>query len=83
MKSAQVKIDLIDKWAAFFLSKTESWYSDQAGELGGQLAYLFSAMATDISVELTLRDELVLLLRANYVPDTEDIWEYIDIIEED
>ena len=81
MRTAQERIDLIDRWAAWFVSKTESWYSDQAGELGAQLAYLFAAMATNNSVELSCEDELVRILLTHGVDQTEDIWEYIDLID--
>jgi hypothetical protein len=82
MKTAQEKIDLIDKWSTFFIQQTESWYSDLAGELGAQLAYLFAAMATGISIDLYDHDELICILYQAKIPLSEDIWEYIIIIPE-
>jgi len=82
MKSAQEKIDLISEWLTFFMKNTESWYSDQAGELGAQIAYLCAAIAADDGTqnEYFEDEEIILFLKEHEVPETASIWEYIYVL---
>lgn len=50
-KTAEQKIALINKWVGRFLDATQTIYGD-AGDLGGQIAYLLSSIADDSYITL-------------------------------
>ncbi len=70
------KMKLVKKWSRWFYDHTETF----GGALGRQLAYLFPAIINDHQIEVSRRSSIVKTLKRGEVPETDDIWDYIDVV---
>lgn len=78
MKTAEQKIELIQKWSDWFYSHTDSFEYDN---LGVEIAYLYAAIARNSCIQIfdpEDRNPLVKLLMENAVSPSDEIWEYIE-----
>jgi hypothetical protein len=69
------RITLIRKWADWFYNHVDSY----KGRIGMQLAYLWPAIASGRKIEVSEGDAIVQVLRTENVPESEPIWEYLDV----
>jgi uncharacterized protein YuzE len=72
------KIDLINKWYAFFRSTTVCWSHEQLTELNAQIVKLFAAIASDTKVMHAVGTPLVNLLNQYNVDTSDSIWKFLD-----
>lgn len=75
-RSFEEKLELVLKWSDWFYEHTETF----RGSLGTQLAYLWPAILKDRQIEVSSRSTIVQILKQNEVPDTDNIWDYIDVV---
>ena len=69
------RLRLIQRWSDWFYAHTDT----RGGPLGMELAYLFTAMAKDPSVELKANTALVRILRRESVSLSDPIWWFIAV----
>lgn len=73
--SDRQKLYLISYWSKWFYDHTITFN----GALGTQLAYLWPAITNGNMISVARNSAIVILLRANKVPNDDPIWDFIDI----